>query len=351
MKGKYLILALVTLILLVSVTSVCAQNNDSEVMVQPVDENELAVTDDEDVLEKTYFYDADGDEYVDDTVVTHNVVKYYGDTDTKFKVKVYDEDYYPEEGVYVSFGRVVSNYKEKTTNINGIVYFPINYKVGTHDVETYIESEDGQSYWSAYNTVKIKSTIVPKELVKYSTSKKKFKIKFLDVKGKALSGKTVKIKKNGRWYKFKTDKDGFVKLKSKFKVGKTAITAYNPASKEKRKISVVVLKKGTHKINIRIDDPTVKFPIKKLKNGDRISTVYETEYRQYNPGVYVESYYKDLDNAKHTKLVKAKFFFKNKKTGKIITKTSKKVRYGTIVIKPISGYSPFKATVWYRDKI
>ena len=340
-------------IALVSISTVSAMDNQTLISAESDDADEtLSLSNDEDTLEKSYFYDAYYDEeYEDDTVITHNVVKYYGDTDTKFKVKVYDEDYYPAEGVYVSFRVDWGNYKEKVTIANGNVYFPLNYKVGTYYVDTYIESDDGESYWYADNTVKIKSTIPTRELVKYSTSKKKFKIKFLDTRGHALKNKVVKIKKNGYWYKYKTNSKGHIKIRSTFKVGKHKITAYNPVSKEKRKISVVVLKKGTHKISIRIDDPTDVFPTKKLKNGDKISTVYETKYRQYNPGVYVQGFYSGLDMPKHTKLIKAKFYFKNKKTGKIITKTSKKVSYSTIKVNPIKGYSPYKATVWYKDRI
>lgn len=343
MNRKYLIFLIFMFLLCMSAVS--AQDNAIENLTQATD-------DIDEKLEKTYWYDADTDEeYEDDTVVTHNVVKYYGDTDTKFKVKVYDEDYYPAEGVYVSFGKQFGSQKEMVTNRNGIVYFPINYKVGTHDVETHIDADDGVSYWSAYNTVKIKSTIPVKELVKYSTSKKKFKIKFLDTKGHALKGKTVKVAINGKLYKLKTNTKGIVKVKSTlFKVGKHKMTAYNPVSGEKRKISVVVLKRGTHKINIRIDDPTYYFPTKKLKNGDYIDTVYETQYRQYYPGVYVECSSGGLENPKHTKLVKVKFYFKNKITGKVITKVSSKVKYNSVVVKPIKGYSPFKATVWYKDK-
>ena len=43
--------------------------------------------------------------------------------------------------------------------------------------------------------------------------------------------------------------------------------------------------------------------------------------------------------------------FKNKVTGKVITKVSSKVKYNSVSVKPIKGYSPFKATVWYKDKI
>ena len=342
MKTKHYILIL--LVLALSISAVSAHENHTNEMVLDAA--------DQDKLEKTTFYDADtGRTYDDDTVVTHNVVKYYGDTDTRFKVKVYDDDYTPLEDVEVSFGKYLENYKRKTTNHNGIVYFNINYKVGTHYVETIIDSDDGESYWSADNIVKVKSTIKPKGLVKYSSSKKKFQIKFLDTKGKGLDGKLVKLKIKGKTYKLKTDSKGIVKIKStRFKLGKQKITAYNPITKETRKLNVVVLKKGVQKMNIRIDDPTVYFPIKKLKNGDYINTVYETKHIQYNPGVYVQCSSGGLENPKHTKLLKAKFYFKNKKTGKIITKTSKKVKYNEIVVKPIKGYSPYKAVVWYKDK-
>ena len=309
MKGKFLVLVL--LILFVAMAAVSAEANDTA----------LGQAQGSDVLEKSYFCDDDG-EHEDDTVVTSDVVKYYGDKDTKFKVKVYDNNHKAQQGVYVSFGEDFENMKEKVTNSKGNVYFPINYKVGKHTVETYISAEEGTNYWYAMNTVKVKSTI-----------------------------KNVKFTIDGKTYKVKTDANGFAKIKKSFKVGKHKIVAYNPSSKEKRNLYAVILSKGTHKISLRIDNPTVYFPTKKLSNGDRISTAYQSKLnRQYPPGVYVESYYKGLDGAKHTKLVKAKFFFKNKKTGKVITKTSTKVSYGSISIKPIKGYTPYKATVWYKDK-
>ena len=350
MNAKYLIL--IGILFLLALTGVSAQDNTTAVddNLKTADESIISTVEGE-KLEKTYFYDADTDEeYEDDTVVTHNVVKYYGDRDTKFKVKVYDEDYNPEEGVYVSFGEI-GHQKEKRTNKNGIVYFPINYKVGQYEVETYIESEDGKSSWTAYNTVKIKSTIPVAELVKYSTSKKKFKIRFLDTKGHALKNTVVKLKIKGKKYKIRTNAHGIVKIKSTgFKVGKTKIIAYNPVSGETRKISVVVLKKGLHKVKVKIDGSEVYCPSKKLKNGDRIYTVYSSKYKQYNPGVYIEARLSGLENPKHTKLIKAKIFFKNKRTGQVITKVSSKVRHHTIKVNMIRGYTPYKATVWYRDK-
>lgn len=346
MKMRYAVLLM--FIALVSISAVSAMDNQT--LFSAESDDALSASSDEDTLEKTYFYDEDGEEYVDDTVVTHNVVKYYGDEDTKFKVKVYDDDYLPMEGVYVSFRLDWGNYKEKTTNSNGEVYFPLNYKVGKYDAETYIESGDGRGYWSADNTVTIKSTIPAKELVKFSTSKKKFKIRFLDTKGKALNGHTVKIWKNGHWYKLKTDSNGYVKIKSNFKVGKNRIIAYNPVSKEKRKIPVVVLKKGIHRVNVKFHKLESGAGVKKLENGDGLYTIYSTKYGQYYPGAYVQGFSSGIELPKHTKIIKTKFFFKNKKTGKVITKTSKKSGYA-IKVNLIKGYLPYKVTVWYKDRI
>ena len=341
MKGKYLFVLAIVFLFALGAASAAENSTDGPLASAP-----------HDTMEKTYYYDVDGNQHEDDTVVTEDVVKYYGDKDTKFKVKVLDNDHKAQKGVYVSFGEENGKSSEKVSNANGNVYFPINYKVGKHQVETRIEAKDGKCYWSAVNTVKIKSTITPKELVKFSSDKKKFEVKFLTTKGKPLANKAVKFTIKGKVYKVKTNSKGIAKIKStSYKVGKVQIKAYNPASKETRYLNVIVLKKGTHKVNIRIDDPTKYFPVVKLKNGDRISTMYETKHAQYDPGVYVESFYKGLEGAKHTKLVKAKFFFKNKKTGKVITKTSSEVADGRIVIDPIDGYSPYKATVWYKDVV
>ena len=108
MKRKWLIV--LVFMMLVSITAVSAHDNHTE----------LSANDDGQKLEKTYVYDADYDEdFEDDTIITHNVVKYYGDTDTKFKVKVLDDDYEPMEGVYVKFNTWVGKEREnlQTTTV------------------------------------------------------------------------------------------------------------------------------------------------------------------------------------------------------------------------------------------
>lgn len=90
----------------------------------------------------------------------------------------------------------------------------------------------------------------------------------------------------------------------------------------------------------------------KLKNGDVIAGYVEYNGNmQFNKGTgvtcwYVGSGYDGDIDPHHTKLVKAKFYFKNK-NGKVKTKTVKKTS-AHISTKLINGYTPYKAVVWYQ---
>lgn len=93
----------------------------------------------------------------------------------------------------------------------------------------------------------------------------------------------------------------------------------------------------------------------KFKNGDAIAGYVEySGNMQFDKGTGVTAWYigtgynGDIE-PHHTKLVKAKFFFKNKK-GKIKTKTVKGNGGGHISTNLIKGYTPYKATVWYKTK-
>ena len=89
----------------------------------------------------------------------------------------------------------------------------------------------------------------------------------------------------------------------------------------------------------------------KLSNGDAIAGYVEYYGNmQFDRGTGVTSWYignglnGDIE-PHHTKLVKAKFFFKNK-NGKVKTKTVKGT--GHIRTNLISGYTPYKAKVTYK---
>ena len=92
----------------------------------------------------------------------------------------------------------------------------------------------------------------------------------------------------------------------------------------------------------------------KLKNGDAIAGyVTYTGNMQFDKGTGVTTWYVgngmngDIE-PHHTKLVKAKFYFKNSK-GKVKTKTVKgnSAHISTSLIK---GYTPYKAVVWYQTR-
>lgn len=91
----------------------------------------------------------------------------------------------------------------------------------------------------------------------------------------------------------------------------------------------------------------------KLKNGDAIAGyVAYSDNSQFDRGTGVTAWYigSGLDGdiePHHTKFIKAKFFFKNKK-GKTKTKTVKGSG-AHISTKLIKGYTPYKVTVWYKS--
>lgn len=116
-------------------------------------------------------------------------------------------------------------------------------------------------------------------------------------------------------------------------------------------------KTTTKKVNVKIHNfkPGVLWAPKAvmLKSGDVIAGyVSYNGNMMYDKGTGVTTWYvgSGLDGdmePHHTKLVKAKFFFKNKK-GKVKTKTVKGsgAHISTGLIK---GYTPYKAKVWYKE--
>lgn len=199
-------------------------------------------------------------------------------------------------------------------------------------------------------------------------------------------GTTEFIKKSNKYMKVKVftiNKKGNlvfhknVKLIVKVKIGKQTKT-YNVKTNSKgeaKVFNVKNLKVGTYKISVTSNDDRYSIndggPIniynkkqksltlkvnkwKKIK-GDRIYADYIKKNGQYKKGVYATSYNaKDpLNKIPHTLVMKAKFFFKNKKTGKVISKTVKTKddsKYLSKILpyhKLIKGYKPIKVKIWY----
>lgn len=113
----------------------------------------------------------------------------------------------------------------------------------------------------------------------------------------------------------------------------------------------------TSKSTIKINNfkPGVSWAPKalKLKNGDAIAGYVEYNGNmQFDKGTGVTCWFigsgtnGDID-PHFTKLVKVKFYFKNKK-GKIKTKTVSSKGSSHIRTNLIKDYTPYKADVWYK---
>lgn len=179
---------------------------------------------------------------------------------------------------------------------------------------------------------------------------------------KVYTGKKYKT------YKVKTNSKGIAKLNTKrFSVGthKVLIRSGNK-NYNIQKTSKIIIKKA--KTNKKSSLKSVMLKVKTFKNGESFSTkctrlpkgdgvvcLRQNYDAQFGKGVHVIAWYVGYGDGEdiepyHNKLIKAKFYFKNSK-GKVITRTAKSDSYGTTVYSSfISGYTPFKAQVWYKTK-
>lgn len=164
---------------------------------------------------------------------------------------------------------------------------------------------------------------------------------------------TVKVNVNGKTktYNLKTNSKGVAKVLNvknlKLGVHKLTVKSNDSRYKINEKGMIGIFSKKQKAITLKMNTR------KKIKK-DYIEVFYLTKNSQYPKGIYVDDYNgKDPQNVpSHFFIMKTKFFFKNKKTGKIISKTVKtkddKI-YGWVYPyhKPIKGYTPIKATIWY----
>lgn len=200
------------------------------------------------------------------------------------------------------------------------------------------------------NTFKVK-------LWSYKESNKKFTY-YKNVK---LTVK-VKIGKKTKVFNVKTNKKGEAKILNvkNLKVGTYKVTVTTPDKKYQIKEKGLIVIYGKAKKVTTVKLKKTKYGIestKKLNKKDLLYVFYEPKDRQYDKGVYAETWdLKDpLGAYSHSMITKAKFTFKNKKTGKLITKTAKLTKdnfYGwkQIKVSPVKGYVPVKAKVWYLTR-
>lgn len=172
----------------------------------------------------------------------------------------------------------------------------------------------------------------------------------------------VKIGKKTKTYHVKTNYKGEAKILNvkNLKVGTYKVTVTTPDKRFKIKETGHIFIYGKVKKKTTIKMKKNKYGIeatKKLNKRDVLWTFYEPRDAQFKKGVYAKTYdvKNPLDGHSHSMIYKAKFYFKNKKTGKIISKTAKLKAdkfYGwkDIKVKPIKGYKPIETKVWYLTR-
>lgn len=89
---------------------------------------------------------------------------------------------------------------------------------------------------------------------------------------------------------------------------------------------------------------------KTLSHNDYIEVYYNSQMGQYGKGlsIYLTAY-NPYVGPFYNKITKVKAYYKNKKTGKIVTKTKKLGYYGKYAHFSVKkGYKLYKVKIWHR---
>ena len=236
-------------------------------------------------------------------------------------------------------------------------------EIKTVENKNIISESDNSTDSTTKNTTSVKKTSVTipnSDFIFKRDSKFKITVKDKTTKKAVKNLKlTLKIKdgKTYKYYTLKTDKKGVAQFSTKkLSLGSHAysITSQNENYTVKIKDSLFV--GNLYYSTLQMDKS------KKLKNGDILSTFQQKKNALNKKGVYVDSWYSGGNNPtksspepKYTKILNAKFYFKNTKTGKIITfKTKGELTLiGGIYVHAmpradlIKGYTPIKTKIGY----
>lgn len=172
---------------------------------------------------------------IDDIKVTKNLVKYYKNT-KQFTAKV-------SPGEKVTF---IFNKKKytRTAGPDGLAKLNINAKPGGYKITTIFNKTKIVSY------VKIKHTVISKNVARGYNSNYNYKVKLVDSAGKALAKTKAKVSINGKSKTYKTDKNGYITLKFKKLTKTQTVSVKNPKTKEVKKTKIKVVSRFSGVKNI-----------------------------------------------------------------------------------------------------
>ena len=254
----------------------------------------------------------------------------------------------------------------KNTNGNGQATLAIPTKLVPNTYTATFSFAGDTGYNKASTKAKLTvSKSTPKITANIKTFKttdktKKYAITLKDNNDKAIKNVNVNLKVNGKTYTAKTNSKGQATFKITKLTKKGTYTATIKWAGTKnfkstsKKVKITVTKPATSKsVTLKIIYSDTVFPKKKLSNGDVIMTTYEKySGRQWGPGVYATvTHGVGLLESKNTKLVKCTVWFKNS-AGKVITKSSTKFQSNWFIkVSLQKGYTPYKAQIWYKNRM
>ena len=149
-------------------------------------------------------------------ILSNDLTIYYGLN--MFRIQVFDRNGNPAGYADITF--YINNHEyHRITDGNGYASLDFKLKPGSYD----IFSQYGGVI--VKNKIKVKTTLITKNIYKKVKKSAKFKIKVLNSKGKAFKKQNVKIRFKGKTYKLKTNKNGIAifKVPKNLKAGKYTI--------------------------------------------------------------------------------------------------------------------------------
>lgn len=156
------------------------------------------------------------------TIQAKNLTKYYNGA-TQYMAKFLDSKGNLLVNKIVTITVNGNSYTRKT-NSKGLISLPMNFKPGIYKVV----STNPLTGYKLTTTFEILSTITSYDLKKVIGDDNRFVVKFFKKDGKPLANKQVKIKINGKTYKYKTDSNGLVSLSfNSYKKGTYDVVSYN----------------------------------------------------------------------------------------------------------------------------
>ena len=332
------------------------EKSNETILTNNNDEDNILSSDDIDELEDT-----------DSRKITAKSIKVYSNKKFTYSVKLTDNNT-PVSGETIELtifdpSDTYKSYSAKT-NSKGIATFKISPQ-SKGKYMAYIETYDlfEEKYITVIQNPKTKTTVkAPGVTAKYKQNKY-FKVTVKNYKGKPIKKLNLKLKvytnHKYKYYMIKTNSKGIALFNTKkLKAGSHIVYIYNADKKyDITKKSKIIIKKAKNPniktVTMKINSPKSYFASKKLTTGDKLHTVYSLG-GQYPPGVSAQV--SDFNHPIHTKILKIKFYFKNKDSGKIKTKVQTKISnlnkydegYSGGGVNLITNYIPYKATVWYK---